>query len=30
MVYREKWRDNKLIGLIRDNLPSLQSYLAPG
>ena len=29
MVYREKWRDNKLIGLIRDNLPSLQSYLTP-
>ena len=27
MVYREKWRDNKLIGLLRENLPSLESYL---
>lgn len=27
MVYQEKWRNNKLVELIRDNLPSLSDYL---
>lgn len=30
MVYQEKWRNNKLVELIRDNLPSLSDYLAAG
>ena len=27
MVYQEKWRNNKLVELIQDNLPSLSEYL---
>jgi len=27
MVYQEKWRNNKLVELIQDNLPSLSDYL---
>jgi len=27
MVYQEKWRNNKLVELIQDNLPSLADYL---
>jgi len=27
MVYQEKWRNNKLVKLIQDNLPSLSDYL---
>ncbi len=26
MIYKEKWRDNKLVELIQDNLPSLLDY----
>jgi len=26
MLYREKWRDNKLITLLRENLPSAETY----
>jgi hypothetical protein len=28
MVYREKWRDNKMIQLIRENLPAITEYLS--
>ena len=28
MVYREKWRDNKMIRLIRENLPAIAEYLS--
>ena len=27
MIYQEKWRNNKLVELIQDNLPSLSGYL---
>jgi hypothetical protein len=28
MLYAEKWRNNKLIQIVRDNLPQMPRYLA--